>query len=295
MKHTFTFLLAVVFSLIKAQTYSLAYYKGTVDVISADKKNLTKSVGMNLPSGCSVTLAQNAEAIFTGVGNSMVYLKKQGMYRVSDFGKYKTTADKSSLSSYYLSYVVHQMTHHEQNVEKDYKEQLKNMGGVSRGHQLLCLQTPLNNSLLMDAALHFSWESLGATAYTFYIQEDSAGSIVNAKISVDDTVLTLNTADQNLVAGKTYYWRIDFGSNTPCAIHSFRLLTIDEKQLIQRELNAIQPVTNISPALKQAINGKFYEDKGLLTNARYCYVKATKLEPGNESFIKLLKDFDARH
>jgi hypothetical protein len=295
MKHTFTFLLAVVFSFIKAQTYSLAYYKGIVDIVSADKKNLTKSVGMNLQPGSSVILAQNAEAIFTGEGNSVVYLKKQGMYRFSDFGKYKTTADKSSLSSYYLSYVVHQMTHHEQNVEKDYKEQLKNMGGVSRGHQLLCLQTPLNNSLLMDAALHFSWKSLGATAYTFYIQEDSAGSIVNTKVSVEDTALTLNVAEQNLAAGKTYYWRVDFGNNTPCNVYSFRLLTPEEKLVIQRELNAIQPSAAISPALKQTINGKFYEDKGLFTNARSCYVKATKLEPGNESFVKLLKDFDARH
>lgn len=295
MKQFFTLLIALLFSFTQAQTYSLAYYKGKVDVVSSDKKNLTKSIGMSLPLGYTVTLSQNSEVIFTGEGNSVVYLKKEGIYRISDFNKYKTTADKSSLSSYYLSYVAHQMTHHEKSIEKDYKEQLKNMGGVSRGHQLLCLQTPLNSSLLMDATLHFRWKNSGATSYTFYIQEDSAGNAVKTKKSVEDTALTLNVAEQNLAAGKTYYWSVDFGNSTPCAMYSFRLLNSEEKRMIQKELSAIQPSAPTSPALKQAINGKFYEDKGLLTNARFCYVKATELEPGNESFAKLLKDFDARH
>jgi hypothetical protein len=187
------------------------------------------------------------------------------------------------------------MTHHEQSIETDYKEQLKNMGGVSRGHELLCLQSPVNGSLLIDATLQFRWKNYAASNYTLQIFEDSTGTEMIAKIAVSDTVLSIKPSEQNLASGKIYYWKVDFGNNTPCAIYSFRLLTTEEKLNIQRELSAIQPSTATSPGLKQAINAKFYEDKGLFTNARSCYVKATELEPGNESFTRLLREFEARH
>ncbi len=285
----FTLLCAFTF----AQTYTLAYYKGTVEAGNGSSWEPLKTIGKTLGKGQSVKLGEKSEAIFTGAKGETVLLKTAGTYATSDFGKYVTSADKSSLSAYYLNYVAHQVTHHEADAEKNYKEQLKNLGGVSRAGNYHCLQGPVNATYIIDSNVRFVWSDYRRDNYTLTIYSDIDRKTVKLKQNVKDTAITLNRFAQKFEPGKTYYWTITAENTRPCEIFSFSVMPKEEQDKMTMELNKLKLQMDFTGGMREAVTGKFYEAKGFYENARNSYVKAIKLEPESESFKELLDGFDS--
>ncbi|MBL0308404.1 MAG: hypothetical protein IPP77_01525 [Bacteroidetes bacterium] len=121
---------------LQSQNYTLAYFKGNLEVMNGGVWTSLNTIGAVVGKNQSVKLADKSEAVFTGVKGETIHLNKPDTYPVTEFQNHVTSSDKSSLSAYYLSFIAHQVTHKESNPEKNYKEQLKNLGGVSRAQQL---------------------------------------------------------------------------------------------------------------------------------------------------------------
>jgi len=276
-----------------AQNYSLAYFKGSVEISTGSNWETIKTIGTSIGKNQSVKIGEKSEAIFTGAKGETVLLKTAGTYATTDFTKYVTSADKSSLSSYYLSYVAHQVTHKEADAEKNYKAQLKNLGGVSRAGNYHCLQGPVNATYVLDSNIRFAWSDYHRDSYTLTIYSDIDRKSVKVKQTVKDTTVLLNRFTQKFESGKTYYWTITAENTRPCEIFSFSIMTKEEQDKMTMELNKLKLQMDFSGGMKEAVIGKFFESKGFYENARNCYVKAVKLEPESESFQELLNSFDS--
>jgi hypothetical protein len=292
MKKIIGFICLLVCANAYAQNYSLAYFKGTVEVSNGGSFELLKTIGTSVGKNQSVKVGEKSEAIFTGSKGETVLFKTAGTYAVTDFAKYVTSADKSSLSSYYLNYVAHQVTHKAADAEKNYKEQLKNLGGVSRAGNYHCLQGPVNATYVVDSNIRFVWSDYHRDNYTLTIYSDIDRKTVKVKQTVKDTTATLNRFVQKFDAGKTYYWTITAENTRPCEIFSFSVMTKEEQDKVTMELNKLRLQIDFTGGMKEAVIGKFYESKGFYENARNSYVKAVKLEPESESFKEILNDFD---
>ena len=290
-KITVLFLFVLVSS--HAQNFSLAYFKGSVEVSNGNNWEPLKAIGSTLNKNQSVKVGEKSEVIFSGTKGETVLLKTAGTFAVSDFPKYVAASDKSSLSSYYLNYVAHQVTHKEADVEKNYKEQLKNLGGVSRAGNYHCLQGPVNATYVLDSTIHFVWSDYHRDNYALTIYNDIERKSVKLKQTVRDTTVFLSKAAQKFESGKTYYWTISAENSRPCEIFSFSIMSKEEQDKMTMELNKLKLQMDFTGGMREAVIGKFYESKGFYENARTCYVKACKLEPESESFKELLNGFDS--
>ncbi len=293
MKSKITILGLLVWACSYAQNYSLAYYKGNIELSNGTSWESLKTIGTTVGKNQSVKIGDKSEAIFTGGKGETILLKTAGTYAVTDFSKYTTSADKSSLSAYYLSYVAHQVTHKEADAEKNYKEQLKNLGGVSRAGNYHCLQGPVNATYVVDTNIRFVWNDYHRDSYTLTIYSDIDRKTVKVKQTVKDTAISINRFVQKFDAGKTYYWTITAENTRPCEIFSFSIMTKEEQDKVTMELNKLRLQIDFTGGMKEAVIGKFYESKGFYENARNCYVKALKLEPESESFKEILNSFDS--
>lgn len=290
MKQGLLLLFVCCLSIVQAQDYSVAYFKGTVEISSAGGWAALKTIGTRLGKQQDVRLRDKAELVCYGPKGETVYIKKAGTYNVSAFSKYIVSDDQSSISAYYLSSVAHQLTHKESNPEKDYDKQMKNLGGVARG-KYGCMNHPLHASLIIDSTITLAWNNLHRTNYTVHIFEDAEYTQIKADLDAMDTVMLINRYKLNLEPGRTYYWTIIGENLRTCEIASFVILSTEEEAKVKAEVLKFNDA-EISNSLKEAALGKFYEDKGLYENARKSYLKASTLEPENESFRQLLSEFD---
>lgn len=276
-----------------AQSYTLAYYKGNVEVTyDGSSWNNTTAIGITLGKTGSIRLGEKAEAIFTNAQKETIYLSKPGTYSTGNFSNYIVSADKSSLSVYYLNFIVQQITHTDASVEKNYKEQLKNKGGVSRANNYRCLQGPVNATYVLDSTIRFSWNNFSRNGYTLIIYNDIDKNSVKVKQTVKDTFFVFNRFASKFEAGKTYYWTVTADNVRPCEIFSFSVITKEEQQKVILELNNLKLNMDYTGGMQEAIIGKFFELKGLYENARKCYIKACALEPESDTFKSLLRNFD---
>ena len=292
MKTSISFFFLLSFFFTNAQSYTLAYFKGTLEILNGSNWETFKTVGTTVGKNQSVKIGEKSEAIFTGAKGETVLLKVTGIYATSNFSKYVTSVDKSSLSTYYLNYVAHQVTHKEADAEKNYKAQLKNLGGVSRAGNYHCLQGPINATYVLDSNIRFVWSDYHRESYTLTIYSEIDRKSVKVKQTVRDTTVLLNRFAQKFELGKTYYWTITAENTRPCEFFSFSLLAKEEQDKMTMELNKLKLQMDFTGGMKEAIVGKFYEAKGFYENARSSYVKANKVEPESESFKQLLQDFD---
>ncbi|MCW5906434.1 MAG: hypothetical protein KIS94_01115 [Chitinophagales bacterium] len=294
MKKIFTLLLVLIVVDGSSQSYTLAYFKGHVEVLNGTVWEPLKNISTVVSKSQTIKVGDKSEAIFTDAQKQTIYLSKPGTYPVVDFPKYITSKAKVSLSAYYMNYIAHQITHTETNPEKNYKEQLKNKGGVSRAHAGVCLLGPVNTTAVIDSEIAFLWKNVSSDNYTLLIYDDEEKTSVKISETVKDTFFMLNRFTHRLEHGKTYYWTITSPAIRPCETFSFTILSKDLERKAKADLRKLQASTEFTGAMKEAVIGKFFEEKGLYENARRCYLKASALEPESETFSLLLQQIAAK-
>lgn len=271
--------------------YKLVYYRGIVQT-SSDKKLWVQQtiIGSALNTGTTVKLEDKAEAVFSNEAGEVVYLKKPGNYDVKDFATLKTAAADQSFTTYYFKYVAGQVTHHHEDVEGDYKENLRNLGGVSRGHMQSCLLTPNNAELILDTVITFSWSSFSTVKdYTFIIFSDSLLQNQTVVRDVRDTFTTVSC--QSFKAGNTYYWKIESRTLNNCMESSFTIPSAGEKKSLEFQHKELLKGLIYSKGLNKLIEAQFYTSKGAFKPANDCYKQALKLEPDNEAIVQAYQNF----
>jgi hypothetical protein len=286
MKNLLTILCVLAAYCLFAQDYKLVYYKG--DVTIAGQKLAANAL---IKNDAVVTIGNNTEAIFTNNNKEVVHLNKPGGYTVRNFAAY--IKPKSSLSGYYLNYVVNAATHHEADPEKHVTENLKNVGGVSRGHTHF-LNFPIVKTNVLDSIVTIRWNGSEAGIYNWILMEHTAGnsqtSVAEGKGTAQGVILYLN--ELKLQQGKTYSLIVSDETSPAGGTATFYWADATEVGALQNQAMKFEAETNgLSSTLKGAMAAAFLEDKGyyLLANDAYNDVMQTNRE--NELLKQLYATF----
>ena len=284
------FLVAVIFCGAQSR-YTLVYFKGVVQT-STDKKLWIQQnrIGSTLAANETVKLEDKSEAVYSGNKGEVVYLKKPGNYSVADFESLKSAQNEQSFAAYYLKYVAGQVTHHHSDVEEDYKSNLKNLGGVSRGHGESCYLQPHYGELVVDSAVTFTWKNFSAVKdYTFIVFADSLLEKQMVVREIRDTTTTVVV--KGFTAGQVYYWKAESRTRNNCLTGSFALASAGEKKSISFQHKELLQSLSFSKAMNKVIEAGFYTDKGIYARAAKCFIEAIKLEPQNEAVKQAYEAF----
>ncbi|MFN8285745.1 MAG: hypothetical protein U0V74_03275 [Chitinophagales bacterium] len=271
--------------------YALVYFKGVVQTSSDKKLWLQQNrIGSTVNDNEVVKLEDKSEAIYSGPKGEVVHLKQAGNYAVSDFASLQAKGNQQSFAAYYVKYVAGEIAHHHNDIEEDYKGNLRNLGGVSRGHGELCLLTPRFDEVVIDSAVTFTWHNFSSVKdYTFIIFSDSLLEQQMVVRDVPDTTTTVVV--KGFPAGKTYYWKAESRTRNNCLNGQFRLADSGEKKSLSFQHKEMLQTLTYTKALNKLTEAGFYIDKGVYSRAEKCFADALKLEPNNESIKQAYEAF----
>lgn len=270
----------------------LVYYHGKLECAPnrKDWSPLTE-VNTHLNDNQFVKLNDKTEAIFTTDAGEVVYLKQMGVVAVKDLAMYKVAGNNQNFAGYYLKFIAGEVTHHEGSVEREYKQNLNNLGGVSRGHAKDdCYIAPASAELIVDSAIVFAWKHFSIVKdYTFMIFSDSLLEKSIVVRDLRDTVTEVRT--DNLLPGNTYYWKVESRTRNNCGEGMFRITTASELKTINQQYADFRKTLTFSKAVNLLLEAAFYKEKGLYKKAQQCYKQARSLEPANETILKLASSY----
>lgn len=284
--------LTIILYLISQATYAsgakLVYYHGTLEYAPNRKDWLALTqVGTHLNDNQFVKLNDKTEAIFTTDAGEMIYLKQMGVVAVKDLNMYKVASGNQNFAGYYLKFIAGEVTHHEGSVKEEYKENLNNLGGVSRSHaKEQCYVAPATSELIVDSTVVFAWRHFSAVKdYTFMIFSDSLleKSIVVRDLRDTATEVRMET----LLPGNTYYWKVESRTRNNCGEGVFRLASASEIKSINQQYADFKKTLTFSRPINLLLEAAFYKEKGMFKKAQQSYKLAYSLEPSNEAIVKL--------
>lgn len=281
MKTLLTVLFVFVSICVFAQDYKLVYYKGDVSV--AGQKLAVNAVVNN---AATVKIGNSSEAIFTNSKKEVVHLRKPGTFSVKNFAWYVVKGDKTSLSGYYLNYIVNQATYHDADPEKHASENLKNVGGVSRGRKPF-LVFPQAQTRLIDSIVTFYWNGSDSGAYKWSLVEQNGNSFIlvaEGKITGRSTIVNLQKLGAN--RGRTFKWEMESTDGVIRGEALFYLATENEFYELLDNVIALKTETvAMSSELQAATLAALFEGKGYYLHADEVYQEALSAEPDSE-FLK---------
>lgn len=296
MKRLFTaILLCISIAAVAQGNWKLVYYKGNLQKAAGKGSYYPLTViGTALAANEVVKLDDKTEAIFANEKKQVVQLKQKGTFAVKNFAAYLVPEGDHNFAAYYLKYVAGEITHHAAPVEHDYKNNMRNLGGVSRGNYANCLNAPFNGTLIKNTNVVFSWKPSGPPNYVFTIYSDSTLTTEVYSQAVKDTLVEINFNTAGLHGNTTYWWTVGGRGILPCNIFTFKVLGIEEVVKFENEVQQLQNGLSLSPGMAKAVEAKYWEDKCLLDDAYRAYIKACELEPGNTTFTQLKAAFETK-
>lgn len=286
MKHILTILFAFSAYGLLAQDYKLVYYKG--DVTIAGQKLAANAL---IKNDAVVTIGNNTEAIFTNNNKDVVHLNKPGGYTVRNFAAY--VKPKSSLSGYYLNYVVNAATHHEADPEKHVTENLKNVGGVSRGRRRF-LNFPTVPTKLLDSIITFKWNGSDGDTYKWILMEHTGN---NTQTTVAEGEAQGNSLAFDIIKGggswgNSYDWVINGVDGQEGGSASVLLPKNEEVDaLADTTMQLVINGSALSDGMRFAVVAGYHQERQYYVAADAFYSLALKADPDNEFLKELYANF----
>ncbi|MEH0157581.1 hypothetical protein V6R21_26040 [Limibacter armeniacum] len=282
-------LMALIPLSVSAQDYTFMILgtKGNVQV-----NGKTPKVGENLLANHTVTVPPNAYLGLAHASGSTLEITQPGTYKVKDLEAKISKED--ALTGKFASFVIDEITG--KSDDGNGSRQVK-YGSVTRNTKPVKINMPSKTAVLrgevaLDWELKGKQDHVQTGPFKLVVKDISQNILMETPVEGNSTVLDLN--DEKLKGHDRLVYFVEAIDNKRLESGQY-LFEVKEAEVPQADKEQYEALKSKDSALGKMMLAKFYEDKGLLPNAKMAYHEAIKLSFGSEQYQKVYERFAARY
>ncbi|NLR95007.1 hypothetical protein [Flammeovirga agarivorans] len=264
---------------------------GAKGEITSNGKNI--HAGDMILSGTTIDIKGSTPYLgLAYIAGGTLELKKPGTYNVADLEKGLSNQD-NDLVSKYVDFIKDELTGSTANASTQAK-----YGSVTRSlkKKPIFFYVPINSNAI-KSNVNLTWamkEGVEKKDKTFKLFIKDRKQHVLIEKEVTGTTYALDLNDPELKDQKYLFYYVEDADNHKIASDVYAFEVHKDGGDAQTD-KALEQLKANDTAIGHLILAKFYEDKGFIVNASTSYEQAIELSNGDEQYIKMYEDFQARY
>ena len=252
----------------------------------------TLKTGATLNTGDEIIAANGAYIGLMHKTGKTIEVRTAGTTKIADLEK-KLASSKTDVANRYAQFVMNKMNEGDEDVNKNYRRNMKATGAVERATNNASIKVMLPSSIdVLNPNTVVRWS--GA--------EDGASYVVTVKNIFDEqifkaetqkTSIKLNLDDENLANERLVIFNVQVKGNDDLksSDYGIKRMSEDDAKAIKDNLDILKAEVSDDSPLNKLIYASFYEENNLLLDALTKYEEAIELSPEVEDFKTLYDDF----
>lgn len=267
--------------------------KGNIKVVSKNSpEHKPIVIGKKLLSTDKIIVGENSYLGLAHKTGKTIELKKAGTYEVSKLSG-EVASQNAGVAEKYVAFVAGEMSSQDEDMAKNRHKYMAVTGSVERGEKESLKLLATKESYVLSAPVTIKWIPVEhAVSYIITFTDLAEEPVYTAETR--ENYIVIDLAKLNISTEKHFIYHVavkEFSDKAKVKTQEVKSDTYivkyvpdDKAPALEKQAAEIQTALSEETALNKFVLASFYEEQGLLLDARANYEAATKLEPGVDSY-----------